>query len=69
MRLSDRLAGVLLPVPGHGWRDMFILGAIPALLVLYIRGHIEESPSFLKNKHRVRQPFFSVLRANLPLFS
>ena len=54
--------------PVIGWRGMFILGAFPALLVLYIRRNVEESPSFLKNKHRVRQPFFSVLRANLPLF-
>ena len=29
-----------------GWRGMFIVGAAPALLVLYIRGKVEESPSF-----------------------
>jgi SHS family lactate transporter-like MFS transporter len=54
--------------PVIGWRGMFILGAFPALLVLYIRRNVEESPSFLKNQHRVRRPFLTVLRENLPLF-
>jgi SHS family lactate transporter-like MFS transporter len=30
-----------------GWRGMFMAGALPALLVLYIRGKVEESPAFL----------------------
>ncbi len=30
-----------------GWRGMFMLGVLPALLVLYIRGKVEESPVFL----------------------
>jgi SHS family lactate transporter-like MFS transporter len=29
-----------------GWRGMFIIGALPALLVLYIRSKVEESPSW-----------------------
>ncbi len=29
-----------------GWRGMFIVGALPALLVLYIRSQVEESPSW-----------------------
>jgi SHS family lactate transporter-like MFS transporter len=54
--------------PVIGWRGMFIIGAFPALLVLYIRRNVEESPSFLKNQHRVRRPFVTVLRENVPLF-
>ncbi len=27
-----------------GWRGMFVVGALPALLVLYIRAHVDESP-------------------------
>ncbi len=54
--------------PVIGWRGMFIIGAFPALLVLYIRRNVEESPSFVKNKDRVRRPFLTVLRENLPLF-
>ena len=30
-----------------GWRGMFMVGALPALLVLYIRAKVEESPAFL----------------------
>jgi SHS family lactate transporter-like MFS transporter len=29
-----------------GWRGMFMVGVLPALLVLYIRSHVPESPSF-----------------------
>jgi SHS family lactate transporter-like MFS transporter len=34
-----------------GWRGMFMLGVLPALLVLYIRGKVEESPAFLARAH------------------
>jgi SHS family lactate transporter-like MFS transporter len=30
-----------------GWRGMFMIGALPALLVLFIRAKVEESPVFL----------------------
>src|SRR6266404_4671059 len=29
-----------------GWRGMFMVGALPALLVLYIRRHVPESPGW-----------------------
>jgi MFS transporter, SHS family, lactate transporter len=29
-----------------GWRGMFMVGVVPALLVLYIRSHVPESPSW-----------------------
>jgi SHS family lactate transporter-like MFS transporter len=54
--------------PVIGWRGMFIIGAFPALLVLYIRRSVEESPTFLQNQHRVRRPFVTILRENIPLF-
>jgi SHS family lactate transporter-like MFS transporter len=31
-------------VPGIGWRGLFILGAMPALLVFYVQARVEESP-------------------------
>ena len=34
-----------------GWRGMFMLGVLPALLVLYIRGKVEESPAFVARAH------------------
>ena len=36
-----------------GWRGMFMVGALPALLVLYIRRHVPESPGW--NAQRARQ--------------
>jgi SHS family lactate transporter-like MFS transporter len=41
-----------LHVPGIGWRGLFILGAAPALLVLYVRMRVEESPVWLEGKKR-----------------
>lgn len=35
-----------------GWRGMFILGAAPALLVLYIRRGVEESPVFIAHAEK-----------------
>ena len=33
-----------------GWRGMFIIGAIPAVLVLYIRSKVGESPAWLETQ-------------------
>src|SRR3954454_7433853 len=30
--------------PFFGWRGLFVTGALPALLVIYIRAHVPESP-------------------------
>ena len=54
--------------PVIGWRGMFIVGAVPALLVLYIRRNVEESPAFLQRQSKPRRPFLTVLRGNIPLF-
>ena len=40
--------GLLFPF--IGWRGMFIVGAVPALLVLYIRSQVEESPAWLRGR-------------------
>lgn len=54
--------------PIIGWRGMFFIGALPALLVLYIRSNVEESPVFLKRRAEGGRPFLTVLRENIPLF-
>lgn len=54
--------------PIIGWRGMFFVGALPALIVLYIRRSVEESPAFLQRKSRPQQPFLTVLKKNIPLF-
>ena len=48
-----------------GWRGMFMVGAVPALLVLYIRSHVDESPVFLAKEKKADKPsIFEVLSAN-----
>jgi MFS transporter, SHS family, lactate transporter len=44
--MASIVYGVLFPY--IGWRGMFMVGVIPALLVLYIRRNVPESPSFSK---------------------
>ncbi len=34
-------------VPGIGWRGLFILGSLPALLVFYVQARVAESPVWL----------------------
>jgi len=38
--------------PLFGWRGLFVAGALPALLVLYIRARVPESPVWQRNKER-----------------
>src|SRR5208337_1132384 len=33
-----------------GWRGMFVIGALPALLVIYIRTKVEESPAWRQGR-------------------
>jgi MFS family permease len=37
-------AGALLVVPAFGWRGMFLIGIVPALLTIYLRAKIPEPP-------------------------
>ena len=36
--------------PYVGWRGMFVVGALPAFLVIYIRAQVDESPAWLQGK-------------------
>jgi len=36
--------------PIFGWRGLFVAGALPALLVIYIRAHVPESPVWQRNR-------------------
>jgi SHS family lactate transporter-like MFS transporter len=49
------LAAILYGTSYHflGWRGMFMVGVLPALLVFFIRRNVEESPAW---KQRGRQP-------------
>jgi MFS transporter, SHS family, lactate transporter len=58
------LASVLyLALPWLGWRGMFMVGVIPALLVFYIRRKVPESPDWLARTQQERKVgIWAVLR-------
>jgi SHS family lactate transporter-like MFS transporter len=37
-----------------GWRGMFIVGAVPALLAVFIQFNVRESPTFEAERHRLK---------------
>ncbi|HKP03696.1 MAG TPA: MFS transporter [Chthoniobacterales bacterium] len=48
--------------PLFGWRGLFVAGALPAFLVIYIRAHVPESPVWERHREtRQHRPRFSVL--------
>lgn len=61
-----------LAFPLVGWRGLFMLGALPALLVFYIRRNVPESPDWIAGRKVAAQTsFVSVVRrhAGLTLFA
>jgi MFS transporter, SHS family, lactate transporter len=58
--------------PQLGWRALFVIGTLPALLIFFIRAHVPESPAF--EAQRARRPAGSphallvALRSHWPLF-
>ena len=65
------LGAVVYPfvVPHLGWRWMFFVGVLPALLSLFIRTKVKESPAWLEGRrNRERVDFGAVLRQHGGLF-
>jgi len=57
--------------PALGWRGMFVVGACPALLVLYIRAQVAESPAWLGGRAAPRadaRAGLAAIGAALPTF-
>jgi SHS family lactate transporter-like MFS transporter len=50
-----------LVFPTFGWRGMFVAGALPALLVIYIRVHVPESPVWKRDSARITASPFGIL--------
>src|SRR5881394_198063 len=46
--------------PHFGWRGLFIAGSLPALLVIYIRMHVPESPVWQRD--RARRPRLDLMK-------
>jgi SHS family lactate transporter-like MFS transporter len=60
-----------LVFPHFGWRGMFVVGTLPALLILYIRSNVSESDTWKKNAAaRTGQTggLWRSIVANAPLF-
>jgi SHS family lactate transporter-like MFS transporter len=53
--------------PYIGWRGMFMVGVIPALLVLYIRRNVPESPSWSKEAAIERGSTLTILKSHWKL--
>lgn len=54
-----------------GWRGMFVVGASPALLVLYVRTTVDESPAWLASRQAERataREGLAAVRRYLPIF-
>ncbi len=47
-----------------GWRAMFLLSFLPALIVLFVRSHVPESPAFVEAKKGPRPSLMETLSAN-----
>ena len=60
--MASIVYGVLFPY--IGWRGMFMVGVIPALLVLYIRRNVPESPSWSKEVAVERGGTLAVLKSH-----
>jgi MFS transporter, SHS family, lactate transporter len=60
-------------VPQIGWRGLLALGALPALLILYIRRNVPESPAWEASKadgtHMTRPSFFAAMKGHWPLMA
>jgi SHS family lactate transporter-like MFS transporter len=57
--------------PLFGWRGLFVAGALPAVLVLYIRARVPESPVWLRKQHAMGdfwREAFVVLKRHWALF-
>ncbi|HEY4291624.1 MFS transporter [Luteibacter sp.] len=57
-----------LLVDAIGWRGLFVVGALPALLVLYIRRKVPESPVWEGRRHHARESLFVSMRGYWKLF-
>ncbi|MCB8874000.1 MFS transporter [Acidisoma silvae] len=63
------LATLAYGILGHwlGWRGLFIIGALPALLVVYIRRNVPESPDWHARQSQPKVPIMEVLRRHAGL--
>ncbi len=54
--------------PRWGWRPMFFIGGLPALLAVYVRSQVKESEVWERTRHRTWSELGRGIRANWTLF-
>ena len=54
--------------PRWGWRPLFFIGGLPALLALFVRARVTESHVWQRTRHRDWSGIGRTIAANLPIF-
>src|SRR5437879_8879131 len=54
--------------PHFGWRPLFFIGGLPALLALFVRARVKESEVWRETRHESWRGLGNAILANLPLF-
>ena len=54
--------------PRWGWRPMFFIGGLPALLALYVRTHVKESEVWERNRHQSWNEYVRGIGSHWKLF-
>ena len=68
--LGNLLAAVcfFLVFPRWGWRPMFFIGGLPALLALYVRSHVKESEVWQRSRERDWGAYLRSIFSNWKMF-
>lgn len=54
--------------PRWGWRPMFFIGGLPALLALYVRSHVKESEVWERTRHKTWKEYTRGVGSHWKLF-
>ena len=54
--------------PRWGWRPLFFLGGLPALLAIFVRARVPESEVWMQTRERTWSGLGRTLKAQIPLF-
>ena len=57
-----------LVFPRWGWRPLFFIGGLPALLAIFVRARVTESDVWKRTRHRNWGELWGGLRRQIPLF-
>ena len=61
-------AAYYLVFPAFGWRSLFFIGGLPALLTLFIRARVEETEAWKTHRSPSWRSYLKDIRANWKLF-